>query len=215
MRTAHISLLLALAALAVSAAAAAETGAPTGEQAAADPSGSPDPAPTACPDPAPRVPRGLILRSALGPAVWLGEVGADSRPGLAFTFAAGWELWDFLAIEAAYRAGFHETDQPQPPAPGAFTTHALHGGLRLGWPLQRFDLFARGGVGVQWSTPDILVRVDGFDGDRRLSWLGGLGMIWHTPRRRFWIGFEADAMGGVGLPGVLLTVAGVVGCTLL
>ncbi len=207
MRAVLTSLLLVMAAPAVSARAEPAAEAPSAGQDAT--------APADCPDPADRVPRGLTLRSALGPAVWLGAVGADSRPGLAFTFAAGWELWDFLAIEAAYRAGFHETDQPHPPAAGAFTTHALHGGLRLGWTLERFDLFARGGIGVQWSAPDILVRVENFDGRSRLSWLGGLGMTWHTPRRRFWIGIETDAMGGVGFPGVLLTVAGVVGCTLL
>jgi|GEM_PF-2308016 len=89
MRAALISLLLILA-------APAAATPPAG--------GGPGTAAADCPDPADRAPRGLILRSSLGPAVWLGEVGADSRPGLAFTFAAGWELWDFLAVEAAYRA---------------------------------------------------------------------------------------------------------------
>ncbi len=167
-----------------------------------------------CPAAEPAVPRGLVLRSSLGPAVWVGDVGRDSRPGVAFTFGAAWEFLPYLAVEASYRSGMHDTDQPRPPSAGSFTTHAFHAGARVGGPVDTFDLFVRGGVGFQWSTPDILVRVDGFDSDSRLSWLGGLGFTWHTPRRRFWIGFEADAMGGVGFPGILITAAAVIGCTL-
>jgi hypothetical protein len=122
---------------------------------------------------------------------------------------------EWLAIEASWTTGFNATDQPRPPAPGAFATYLFHAGLRANLPLDRFDLFLRGGVGLQWSTPDILVRVDGFDSRVHLSWLGGLGFYWHTPHRRFWIGLEADAMGGLEFPGILLTGFAVVGCTLL
>jgi len=171
--------------------------------------------PTAsCPAAEPAVPRGLALRSSLGPAVWVGQVGRNSRPGIAFTFGAAWEFLPYLAIEADYRAGMNDTDQPRPPAAGSFTTHALHAGLRVGGPVDAFDLFVRGGVGLQWSSPDILVRVAGFDSDSHLSWLGGAGFTWHTPRRRFWIGLEADAMGAKDFPGIMITAAGVIGCTL-
>ncbi len=170
--------------------------------------------PPACPEPPSGVPRGLFIRSALGPAVWFGSVGRDSKPGLAFSFGAGWEFFSWLAVEAAWTAGFHDTDQPRPPAPGSYTTHAFHGGLRFGLPLGRFDLFLRGGAGVQWSRPDILVRIERFDAQSRFSWLGGLGFTWHTPRRHFWIGLQADAMGALDFPGVLVTVSGAVGCTL-
>ena len=170
--------------------------------------------PAACPTAEPAVPRGLVLRSAVGPAFWVGDIASDSRPGIAFTFGAAWEFFPYLAVEADYRAGMHDTAQPRPPSAGSFTTHALHAGVRAGGPVDSFDLFVRGGVGMQWSTPDILVRVDGFDSDSRLSLLGGLGFTWHTPRRRFWIGFEADAMGGLGFPGIMITAAAVIGATL-
>lgn len=185
-----------------------------GSLALAAPAAAEDAPGAKCPSAEPAVPRGLVLRSSLGPAVWVGQIGRDSRPGVAFTFGAAWEFLPYLAVEVDYRTGMHETDQPRPPSSGSFTTYAFHAGARVGGPVDSFDLFVRGGVGFQWSTPDILVRVDGFDSDSRLSWLGGLGFSWHTPRRRFWIGFEADAMGGVDFPGIMITAAAVIGCTL-
>jgi hypothetical protein len=175
---------------------------------------TPAPEDTECPAPEDAIPRGLQLRASVGPAVWVGDVGPQAEVGAVFTFLAAYEVWPYLAVEAAWTSALHDTDQPAPPQPGTFTTHAAHGGLRLALPLGRFDLFARGGVGVQWVRPDILVRVEGFDGDVRLGWLGGLGFAWHTPRRHIWLGLEADAQGALGFPGILVTAHALLGWTL-
>jgi hypothetical protein len=167
-----------------------------------------------CPPPPEAIPRGLQVRAAIGPAIWTGQVGANSRVGFSFSLQAAYELWPFLALEATWNSAVHETDQPPPPLPGTFSTHALHGGLRLALPLGRFDLFARGGVGLQWTRPDILVRIEGFDSDFKLGWLGGAGFVWHTPRKHFWLGLEGDAQGAVGFPDVLVSVHLLVGWTL-
>ncbi|HOX44601.1 MAG TPA: hypothetical protein PK668_13460 [Myxococcota bacterium] len=175
---------------------------------------APAPEGAECPAPEDAIPRGLQLRASVGPAVWVGAVGPMADVGAVFSFQAAYELWPYLAVEAAWTSALHDTDQPAPPQPGTFTTHAAHGGLRLALPLGRFDLFARGGVGVQWVRPDILVRVEGFDGDLRLGWLGGLGFVWHTPQRHLWLGLEADAQGALGFPGILLTAHALLGWTL-
>jgi hypothetical protein len=117
-------------------------------------------------------------------------------------------------IEAGWCTGFYDTDQPNPPAPGSFATHALHGSLRLGLPLATFDLYLRGGAGWMWSQPDILVRIPEFDSQLRLSWLGGAGFTWHTPRRHVWVGLEGNALGAGGLPGVMIVGTVVLGVTL-
>ncbi len=167
-----------------------------------------------CPEPPLAIPRGLYISANLGPAFWLGDVGKYSKPGLGFSFSLAYEWFSFLATEVTYNVGMNETDQRSPPAPGSFTTHGFYAGLRLNLPVQRFDLFARGGIGTQWSTPDILVRLDGFDKDAHLAWLGGLGFVWHTPRRHFWLGLESRAMGAVDFPGVMLEALLMVGCNL-
>jgi hypothetical protein len=170
--------------------------------------------PPACEPQEPRVPRGFSVRTALGPAFWTGDVGGDSHPGMMFVFGAGYELFSWLAVEATWASGFHETDQPRPPAPGSFATHVLNGGLRLALPLEPFDLFLRGGAGIMWSRPDILVRIPRFDGKTRVGWLGGAGFNWHTPRRHVWIGLEVDALGAVDFPGILVLASAVIGVTL-
>ncbi len=164
---------------------------------------------------APSVPRGLAVRAGLGAAVWTSTVGEDSRTGVAFSFGAGYEFFSWLAVEATWSAGFHETDAPFPPAPGTFATQALSLGARLTLPLEPFDLFLRGGAGWSWSSPDILVRIDDFASEPRLSWMGGLGFSWHTPRRRIWIGIESSAIGQIGLPSVWIVTNAVIGVTLL
>lgn len=173
-----------------------------------------DNSPAQCPEAPSSVPRGLTVRTSLGPALWVGEMGPDVALGMALTFGAGWEFFDWLALEAVFSAGYHNTDQAQPPAPGTFSTLALHAAVRFNLPLDPFDLFLLGGFGFQQSQPDILVRVDSFDTDNHMSWLGGLGFVWHTPRRRFWIGMQANAMGGIEFPGILVRVSGLIGCTL-
>lgn len=170
--------------------------------------------PAGCEPQAPLVPRGFAVRTALGPAFWTGAVGQASRPGLAFVFGAGYELFSWLALEATWASGFHETDQPRPPARGSFATHALHGGLRLGLPLDPFDLFLRGGAGITWAQPDILVRIPRFDGRSRVGWMGGAGFHWHTPRRHVWVGLEIDVLGAVDFPGMLILGSAVMGVTL-
>ena len=170
--------------------------------------------PAQCPEPPSSVPRGLTVRTSLGPAMWVGEMGPDVALGMSLTFGAGWEFFEWLALEGIFSAGYHSTDQAQPPAPGTFSTLAVHAALRFNLPLDPFDLFLLGGFGFQQSQPDILVRVDGFDADGHMSWLGGLGFVWHTPRRHFWIGMQADAMGGIEFPGILVRVSGLIGCTL-
>lgn len=163
----------------------------------------------------PPVPRGLVIRAGLGAAAWTGDVGGDSHTGVAFTFGAGYEFFRWLAVEANWSAGFHQTAQPFPPAPGAFSTQALSLGARLTLPLEPFDLFIRGGAGWSWSRPNILVRTDDFASEPRFSWLGGLGFSWHTPRRRIWIGLECSAIGQVDLPAIWIITNAVIGVTLL
>jgi len=163
----------------------------------------------------PSVPRGLTVRAGLGAAVWTGAVGEASRTGVAFSFGVGYELFSWLAVEANWSAGFHGTDAPFPPAPGAFATQALNLGARLTLPLEPFDLFLRGGAGWSWSRPNILVRIDDFASEPSLSWLGGLGFSWHTPRRRIWIGLECNAIGQIGLPSIWIVTNTVIGVTLL
>jgi hypothetical protein len=162
----------------------------------------------------PKVLRGLAVRAALGPAFWIGEVGKDTRPGFAFTFGAGYEFTSWLALELSWSSGAHDTDQPAPPAPGSFSTHAVHGGLRLGVPVGSLDLFLRGGAGWMWSRPNILVRVEKFDGQVRIGWLGGAGVTWHTPRRHVWVGLEGNVLGAVDFPGMLILAGVVIGVTL-
>lgn len=160
-------------------------------------------------------PRGLQVRSAVGTGFFLGEVGRDSQPGLSIALGLDYEIFSFLALEAEYRLGWNATAQPEPPAPGEFMTQAATAGLRLSLPLGRFDLFLRGGAGVLWSGPDILVRVEGFDARARIGWMGGMGFLYHTPRPRVFLGIEASCLGGAGYPGYYLTVNALLGATLL
>ncbi|NMB73905.1 MAG: hypothetical protein GYA21_02095 [Myxococcales bacterium] len=168
-----------------------------------------------CPPLQPGFPRGLQVRTAIGTGFFLGEVGRYSRPGLSVVLAADYEIFSFLAVEAEYRLGLNATAQPEPPAPGNFTTQAATAGLRLALPLSRFDLFLRGGVGLLWSGPDILVRVSDFDASVRLGWTGGLGVLYHTPRPRLFVGLDASCLGGVGFPGYYFSVNVFLGATLL
>lgn len=162
----------------------------------------------------PKVLRGPVVRAAIGPAFWIGEVGQDSRPGFGLTFGAGYEFTSWLALEISWSSGTHDTDQPVPPAPGSFSTHAVHGGLRLGVPVGPFDIFLRGGAGWMWSRPNILVRVEKFDGQVRIGWLGGAGVTWHTPRRHVWVGLEGNVLGAVDFPGMMIMAGVVIGVTL-
>jgi hypothetical protein len=167
-----------------------------------------------CPPVKPEVLRGPVVRAALGSAVWVGEVGEQSRPGFGITIGAGYEFFSWLALEVSWSSGTHDTDQPAPPAPGSFSTHAVHGGLRLGVPVGSFDIFLRGGAGWMWSRPNILVRIEKFDGQARLGWMGGAGFTWHTPRRHVWIGLEGSVLGAVDFPGMLIMAGAVIGVTL-
>ncbi|MBN2495228.1 MAG: hypothetical protein JXR96_11590 [Deltaproteobacteria bacterium] len=167
-----------------------------------------------CPPLPEAIPRGLNVHTSLGPALWLGDVGSYSQVGLAFRFGAGYELLPWVGLEAVWTTGHHATDQPAPPAPGTFTTHALHAVVKANLPLERFDLFAKGGFGMQWSKPDILVRVEGFDGQLCAAWLAGLGFAWHTPRKHVWLGAEVAVFGAIDFPGYLLSATGVLGFTL-
>jgi hypothetical protein len=167
-----------------------------------------------CPPLPDTVPRGLVLKTSLGPAFWVGDMGQVSRPGIAFGFSAGYELFSWLAVEAIWTTGIHATDQPPPPQQATFTTQVLQGALRLGIPLGRFDLFARGGVGMLWSRPDVLRDVDGFDGQERLAYSGGAGVTWHSPRRYVWLGFDLSAMGAKDFPGIWLLATMSLGITL-
>jgi len=169
--------------------------------------------PPECQPAEPAVPRGLVIRTALGPAFWTDSVGGASEPGLGFVFGAGYEFFSWLAVEINWASGFHDTNQKRPPAPGSFSTHALHAGARVNLPLGPFDIFLRGGGGFLLAEPDILVRISAFDGQPRLSWLGGLGFVWHTPRRRVWIGLEATAIGAGGFPGTLILSSALIGVT--
>jgi hypothetical protein len=169
----------------------------------------------ACPPLPAGFPRGLQARTAIGTGFFLGEVGRDSQPGLSIVLGLEYEIFSFLAVEAEYRLGWNATAQPEPPAPGEFMTQAATAGLRLSLPLGRFDLFLRGGAGVLWSGPDILVRVEGFDARARIGWMGGMGFLYHTPRPRIFLGLEASCLGGIGYPGIYLTVNALLGATLL
>lgn len=173
-----------------------------------------DKAPALCPDKEDPIPRGLLLSTSLGPALWLGEVGADSKLGMLSHFSLGWEFLPYLGLEATWSSGFNDTDQPHPPADGSFSTHALQARIRLNLPLDRFDLFAHGGVGMMWARPDILVRVDGFNSDLHLAWSADLGFAWHSSRKRIWLGAQAGVLGGVDFPGYLLNLSAVIGLSL-
>ncbi len=169
----------------------------------------------ACQPAEPKVPRGIVLRTALGAAVWTGEVGDSSQVGLGFTFGAGYEFFSWLAVEGSWSTGFHDTNQPFPPASGNFATHAFHFTSRFTLPLDAFDLFLRGGVGWSWSQPDILLRIEEFDASPRFSWLGGGGFTWHTPRRKVWVGLECNAIGSISsFPGIWIVSSAVLGVTL-
>jgi hypothetical protein len=165
----------------------------------------------ACPPWEPESLRGWQVRTAVGPAIWFGDIGQVSHPGLAFSFETGYEFFSWLAVEASFLSGYHSTNQPAPPLPGTFNTQALHAGLRLSLPLGAFDLFLRGGVGLMWSRPDILVRIESFDGQTQFGWRGGLGFYAHTPRRRVFLGAEVSALGGMDVAGILLMGTGVLG----
>lgn len=167
-----------------------------------------------CPGPPLSIPRGLYVDANIGPAFWLGEVGKYSKPGIGLSFGLAYEWLSYVATELSYNVGMHETDQQSPPSPGSFSTHGFYGSVRLNLPLERIDIFGRGGLGIQWSTPDILVRVEGFDKDAHLSWLAGLGFVWHTPRKRFWLGIETRALGAVDFPGIMLESSVVLGCNI-
>jgi hypothetical protein len=168
-----------------------------------------------CPPWEPPMLRGLQVRTSLGTGIWVGEVGKASRPGLALVFGADYEFFPWLAVEASYSLGFNGTDQDAPPTAGNFTTQAFHAGPRLTLPLDPFDLFLRGGVGWMGAQPDILVRIEKFDGKLRFGWMGGLGFLYHTPRRRVFVGFEASVLGAIDFPGYLLVCNAVLGVTLL
>lgn len=162
----------------------------------------------------PPVHRGLTLRATLGAALWSGKIGDYSRPGPAFAFGLGYEIFSFLAAEVAWTSSLFGTHQPAPPRPGDVASNALHTGLRFTLPLGRFDLFVRGGIGFLLVAPDILVRVPEVDGKLRLSWQGGAGFTWHTPRKHFWVGIESGAIGASNFPGVQILAFGVLGTTL-
>jgi len=167
-----------------------------------------------CPPIKPDVLRGPVVRAAVGSAIWVGEVGEQSRPGFGITIGAGYEFFSWLALELSWSSGAHDTDQPAPPAPGSFSTHAVHGGLRLGVPVGSFDIFLRGGAGWMWSRPNILVRIEKFDGQVRAAWMGGAGFTWHTPRRHVWVGLEGSVLGAVDFPGMMIMAGAVIGVTL-
>jgi hypothetical protein len=166
-----------------------------------------------CPEP-PGILRGLTFRTSTGPAKWTGEIGKDSALGYSISFGAGWEWLSWLATEAFWTVDFHDSDQAYPPAAKAFSTQAVHVGLRLNLEIDRFDLFLRGGGGILWSRPDIFVRMEEFNGQTSTSWMGGAGFIWHTLRRRFCLGFEISAMGAKNWPGILLSTSVLLGVTL-
>jgi hypothetical protein len=167
-----------------------------------------------CPGLRPPVHRGLTVRATFGGALWVGKIGENSRPGPAFSFGLGYEIFSFLAAEVAWTSGIFRTHQPSPPRPGDFASNALHAGLRFTLPLNRFDLFVRGGIGFLIVAPDILVRIPEVDGKLRLSWDGGAGFVWHTPRKHFWVGFEGGVVGASNFPGIQILAFGILGTTL-
>ncbi len=163
----------------------------------------------------PQALRGWLFKAAMGPAVWTGPVGESSALGIGLTLGTGYEFLSWLAVEATWTSGLHDTRQPSPPAPGSFATHAFHFGGRLAWPMYPFDFFVRGGAGWTWSIPNILIRIEEFDGQAQLSWLGGAGIIWHTPRRRVWLGLECNAIGAINSAlGTWIVSTAVLGVTL-
>lgn len=167
-----------------------------------------------CPGTEPPVNRGLTIKATLGGAFWSGKVGERSLPGPAFSFGVGYEIFSFLAAEVAWASGINRAHQASPPNSGEFASHALHGGLRFTLPLDRFDLFIRGGVGFLLVAPNILIGVPEFDGRPKFSWQGGCGFTWHTPRKHFWIGLESGVIGASDIPGIQILAFGVIGTTL-
>jgi hypothetical protein len=166
-----------------------------------------------CPDPRPSVLRGAYARTTLGTAFWLGDIGKNSKPGLAFGLSAGYEFFSWLSLESSWQMSIHQTMQASPPSPGTFNSQAFHLNARFNLPLRMFDLYARGGGGWIWSQPNILVRVGNFDTKAHFSWLGGLGVVLHTTRRHVWLGIEGDILGAGSFPGTLINTTATIGIT--
>jgi hypothetical protein len=167
-----------------------------------------------CPASHLKIPRGLQIQANLGTSFWTGYVADYSKPGVGLAVITSYEFFDWLAAFASWHSGIHSTDQPYPPAQSSFSTNALHLGARLSIELGSFDLFAKGGAGGLWSEPNILVRIKNFPQEMDISWLGGIGFIWHTPRRHFWIGAEASAMGVSGFDQSWIMVSASIGITI-
>ena len=149
----------------------------------------------------------------VGPAFWSGKIGENSRPGPGVALGIGFELFSWLSVEASWLTSIHLTNRPYPPSRDSFSTHAFHGGIRFVLPLGRFDLYLRGGAGGWFGVPDVLVHIKGLKQELRFSWLGGLGVLYHTLRKRFWIGLAGDVVGTHDRDDMLFMAALMLGCT--
>lgn len=157
--------------------------------------------------------RGLSVSAGSGLALWAGQVGKSSRPGPVFSLVAAYDLFDWLAVEAGWHAGSHDTAQPYPPAPGSFSSQVALLGLKTRWLLGPVDVFARGGMGFRWVYPNILLRIEHLAEGAQLAWSAGGGVSWYTPLRGLWLAAESLACGAIDGAGIWISTRLVLGYT--
>lgn len=143
--------------------------------------------------------RGVYLEARLGGRGFVGGLGRLVAPGLSTRVGCGHELFDYVALGAAFELSLHDTDAPAPPAPSSLQVISGSLELRLRLPLSvRFALQLDAELGVVSVLGNALESYGVPDAHRPgLLYGGGLGFDWHLLSPHHSLGFVA---GGRGAP---------------
>lgn len=145
--------------------------------------------------------RGFYLEARLGGRGFVGGLQPLVAPGLSTRVAGGYELFDYVALGAAFELSLHDTDAPAPPAPTSLQVIGAAAELRLRLPLSvRFalQLDVEGGVvTVLGNALDSYGLPDAHE--LGLAYGLGLGFDWHLLSPHHSLGLMLSGRGAPSL----------------
>ncbi len=124
--------------------------------------------------------RGFSLGFDFGALFFTGEKRTVQNPGFSLAVTMGYDLFEYLSLEAISLVGISEADPQDPRLDGSVNTVLFNLAAKGQMPLGRFFPFIELGPGIHYSKP---VFVPGENW--KMSILGGAGIEYYTYLRHY------------------------------
>ncbi len=147
--------------------------------------------------------RGLYTDAELGTLFFLGSARKPMGFGVAAGARLGYDFFRWAALQVHALGSTHRTDFGAAPQSGELLQlYQLSAELKLAIPIRQVSIFGMGGAGVGYLTTNLLETSQlQVQGQTQFSFLGGLGIDYHTLTRHFSVGFSGTFMKITGFPG--------------